>query len=276
MQTGTTRTSDGLTLHTLDAPVENPKGVVYLVHGINEHIGRYAHVIEFLNRRGYAVYGHDHRGHGQSEGERVMFDSFNQPVADLKVRIGAVKSRHPDVPVFVYGHSMGSLISTLYVAENGADVAGWITTGSPLWVDKAFPGVVQSILKAAAKLFPRAKLIPLDASAVSRDPQVVAAYKADPLNVIQPTKLGMVVQFAEAVPRAQSLVGRITVPVLIIHGEADRVTPLEGSQYLYEHVGSTDKTLTTIPLAYHEVHNEPEQADVLSEIAAWLDARTGS
>lgn len=276
MQTGTTRTLDGLTLHTLDAPVENPKGVVYLVHGINEHIGRYAHVITFLNERGYAVYGHDHRGHGRSEGERAMFDSFDQPVADLRARVEDVKSRHPGAPVFIYGHSMGSLISTLFVAQHPDGLAGWISTGSPLWVDKAFPGLVQAILKGAARLFPRAKLIPLDVTAISRDPNVVAAYTSDPYTVLQPTQLGMAVRLAEAVQRARAQVGHIQVPVLILHGEADKITPIEGSRYLYANVGSADKTLKTIPHAFHEVHNEPERADVLSEIAAWLDARAAA
>ncbi|MBK9123402.1 MAG: alpha/beta hydrolase [Chloroflexi bacterium] len=272
MQTGTTRTFDGLKLHTLDSPVENAKGVVYIVHGINEHIGRYAHVVDFLNRRGYAVYGHDHRGHGRSEGERAMFDSFDQPVADLKARVDDVRSRHPGVPVFIYGHSMGSLISTLFVAQHPDGLAGWVSTGSPLWFDKKFPGFVQTLLRAAARVVPNFKAIPIDADSVSRDEAVVKAYKADPLNVIERTRLAMAVHGAEALERARQSVASITLPVLIVHGEADRITPLAGSRYLYDHIGSADKTLRTIPAAYHEVHNEPEQQDVLNEIAAWLDA----
>ena len=106
MQNGTFKTADGVSLYTMDAPVVGAKAVVYIVHGIGEHIGRYTHVAQYLNGRGYAVFGHDHRGHGRSDAERVYFDSFDIPVRDLKARVEAVRAAHPGLPVFMYGHSM--------------------------------------------------------------------------------------------------------------------------------------------------------------------------
>lgn len=272
MKTGTVKTSDGARLHTVDAPVTGAKGAVYLVHGIGEHMGRYTHVIQYLNGRGYAVFGHDHRGHGQSEGERVYFDSFEVPVRDLKARVDEVKAGQPGVPFFMYGHSMGSLITTLYMERYQDTMRGWISTGSPLWVDKAVPAPVQAILRGLAKVFPKFKLLPVVADTISRDPAVVAAYVADPYVNHEKTKLGMAAAFAQACGEARAGLGRISAPVLILHGEADTLTPPKGSEVLYAGIASADKTHKTYPGLFHEVHNEPEQADVLALIGDWLDA----
>lgn len=272
MQTGNMKTADGLTLRTLDAPVTGAKGIVYIVHGIGEHIGRYMHVVQYLNGCGYAVYGHDHRGHGQSDGERVYFATFDTPVNDLHSRIAAVKAQHPGIPVVVWGHSMGSLIATLYVERFQDSVRGFISTGSPLWVDKKIPGAVQFVLRQLAKVARRMPLLPVEPEAVSRDPAVVAAYTADPYVNHEKTTLGMAVSFAEATARARTELERITAPTLILHGTADTLTPIKGSEALRDGIRSTDKTYVTFDGLYHELHNEPEQADVFAVMRGWLDA----
>ena len=163
MQNGIFKTADGVSLFSMDAPVVGAKGIVYIVHGIGEHIGRYTHVAQYLNGRGYAVFGHDHRGHGRSDGERVYFDSFDIPVRDLKARIDVVKAAHPGLPVFIYGHSMGSLIATLFMEKHQDMVRGWISTGSPLWYDMTFPWLVRTLLRNVAKIAPKLQILPVEA-----------------------------------------------------------------------------------------------------------------
>lgn len=271
MESGTYKTSDGLTLYTLSAPLVGAKGVVYIVHGIGEHIGRYKHVMQYLNGRGYAVFGHDHRGHGQSEGERVYFTSFEPPVRDLKGRIEEVKAAHPNLPFFILGHSMGSLISTLYVEHFGDTVDGWISSGSPLWVDQIVPSPVRFILRGVAAIAPRLPALPVDSKIISRDPDVVAAYDADPYVNHEKTRLGMIIALANAAGMARYGLADITIPTLVLHGTGDTLCPPAGSHALFTGISSEDKDFKTYEGLYHEVMNEPEQAEVLNDIGDWLD-----
>lgn len=271
MQNGTFKTTDGASLYTMDAPVVGAKAIVYIVHGIGEHIGRYTHVAQYLNGRGYAVFGHDHRGHGRSDGERVYFDSFDIPVRDLKARVEVVKAAHPGLPVFIYGHSMGSLIATLFMQKHQDMVRGWISTGSPLWGDQVVAAPVRFLLRSLSKFAPKLGMLPVKAQTISRDPEVVRAYEADPLVNHEKTKLGMAVNFTSALEQARENLGKITVPSLILHGTADVLTPPKGSEVLYAGIASKDKIHKTYDGLFHEVHNEPEQAEVLADIADWLD-----
>lgn len=273
MQNGTFKTANGASLYTMDAPLVGAKAIVYIVHGIGEHIGRYTHVAQYLKGRGYAVFGHDHRGHGRSDGERVYFESFDIPVRDLRARVDTVRAAHPGLPVFIYGHSMGSLISTLFVQNHQDMVRGWISTGSPLWYDMTFPVVVRKLLLGMARIAPKLQILPVSAENISRDPAIVRAYKADPLVNHDKTRLDMAVSFSNAIIRARDNLSRITAPSLILHGTRDVLTPPKGSEVLYTGIASKDKTHKTYDGLFHEVHNEPEQAEVLADVADWLDER---
>jgi lysophospholipase len=273
--TDTLQTADGLTLHTQGwLPDADPKAVVLLVHGIAEHIGRYTHVAAFLVERGCAVYGLDHRTHGRSQGEpRVYIPDFDRAVNDLKQFFDRVKAAHPGKKIFVYGHSMGSFLATSFAVRYQDEMAGLISSGSPVRVeDTIAPLVIRvgSLLNAVA---PRLKLIKLDLNAISRDAAVVAAYNADPLVVNQPVRVGMAVGYQQAVGRLSQDLPRLRLPLLLLHGGADRIAPPSGSEQVYREAQSADKTLKIYPGLYHEIHNEPEQAEVLADVAAWLDAR---
>jgi acylglycerol lipase len=272
MDTGTLKAADGLTLHTMDAPVSGAKANVYIVHGIGEHIGRYTHVAQYLNGRGYSVFGHDHRGHGRSEGERVVFSSFDVPVRDLKARIDDVRANYPGLPLFIYGHSMGSLITTLYLQQNQAAVDGWMSSGSPLWIDQAVPAPVRLLLRGLSRVVPKLGVIPVNAELISRDPAVVAAYNADPYVNHEKVKLAMVTAFNRALEQARGGLGHITIPTLILYGTADTLTPPKGSEILYEGIASADKERIPYDGLLHELHNEPEQDIVLARVGEWLDA----
>ncbi len=273
IQTGSVKTPDGLKLHTIDSmPSGQPKALVYLVHGIGEHTGRYAHVIKHLNTHGYAVFGHDHRYHGQSEGEpRAGMTSFDAMIEDLKRQIDAVRAAHGGLKLFVYAHSMGSLISTLTLIKYPKLADGYISTGSPLQVDGAIPAFLRPVVIGVAKLLPNIPMGPIDNTKLSRDPAVMADYDTDPLNVRKPTTLGVAGLFGRALPGARANIGNIKMPILILHGASDTLTPPGGSQTLYDGVGSSDKTLKFYPNLLHEIHNEPEQGEVMADMTTWLD-----
>ena len=273
-QTGQIIVKDGTKIHTARWLAESPRAVVMLMHGIAEHSGRYAHVAEFLATRGYTVCAHDHRGHGRSDGLRTYFESFDQPVADAHEVLDAIRTDFPGLPVFVFGHSMGSLISTLFCLEYQALLAGFISSGSPLMVGSSIPGPIKSLMAAVFSLAPRINAVSLNVESISSDPAEVAKNKADPLNDPKPIRLGMAAGLTRNADLARQRLPELHLPLLILHGSADQLTPLTGSQYLYEHAGSADKTLHVFDGMYHEVHNDYQRADMLNRMAEWLDAHT--
>lgn len=268
------RTTDGLALHHVTwQPQTEPKAVILLIHGIGEHSGRYRHVGAFFNQRGYAVISYDHRGHGKSEGERTYFTSFDVPVEDMRMVFKAVQAEFPNKPIFFYGHSMGSLISTLYLLKYQDGVQGYVSSGSPLGLDTTAPPLLVFIGKIIARFFPKLRLIPGDLNTLSRDPAVIKAFETDTLTDKKPTRAGMVAAFLHHAATTPSQLDKLTLPILIVHGDGDKLTPLEGSKRVNQYVGSTDKIFKIYPGLYHELHNEPEKESVLGDIAEWLDAR---
>ncbi|MBC8099518.1 MAG: lysophospholipase [Armatimonadetes bacterium] len=274
MQTSTLTTADGLTLHVVQwLPVNAaPKAVVLIVHGIGEHSGRYAHVADYFTGRGFAVVAYDHRGHGKSGGERTYFDSFDLPVADVRRVVESVQTAFPALKLFVYGHSMGALISTLYLLRYPDGIAGFISSGTPLTLEATQPAPLVMVGKALSRVIPKVRFAAVEVSALSRDLTVVADYQSDPLVDSQPVRLGMVARLLTAATGAQSQLQRLTLPLLILHGDADRVCPPSGSELLYARAASADKTLHLYPGLYHEMHNEPEQQTVLADIAVWMES----
>ena len=273
--TGSFQNADSLNIHTIQwLPTASPKAIIVIVHGIAEHSGRYRHVAEYLAENGYAVYSLDHRGHGRSGGQpRSYFDSFDQPVADLKQYVDAIAQEHPGAKIFLYGHSMGAFISLNFAMRYQDRLAGLITSGSPLTIDTTVPRFMMAIGNILVRIAPRLPLIKLDLQAISRDQAVIDAYNADPLIDQTPVRVRMAVSYNNALKRLRASLSELTLPLLLLHGSADTLAPVSGSEIIYEKAGSTDKTLKIYEGLYHEVHNESEQAAVLQNAVHWLDAR---
>ncbi len=241
-------------------PVDSSKGAVVIVHGLGEHSGRYEHVAGALNAAGYAVYAQDARGHGQSVGfpgdmggdpDRVLDD-----VVEFCVR---VRSQH-DV-VFCLAHSMGTLLSVPAVARMPiGTLRGLVLSGTI-----SAPGPASEQLMTEGRVPPES---------VSRDPAVVKAYADDPLvfesvpGALLALAGDVTMKFFEAIPK-------ITIPVLLIHGQNDLLCDVSGAQMVHAQLVTTDKTLLTYPELYHEVLNEPEKDKVIADVVGWLDARAG-
>ncbi len=270
-QNGSFQTADGLTIHTEAWPVAGePRAVVLIVHGLGEHIGRYAHVAAFLNERGYAVYGLDHRGHGKS-GERVYFEQFTQPVDDLKRYFDTVKAAHPGKKIFLYAHSLGTLIGLSFLLRHQNEVAGAVISGTPLEVESSQPKLLVQAGGLLDKIAPKMGASVLPTVYLSRDTAVVKAYEADPLVYHGNVRVRMGNQIVQVSREIKARAGELKLPLFIFHGDADKICPPPGSQTLYDRVGSGDKTLKFYSGFFHESHNETEKETVLADIAAWLD-----
>jgi alpha-beta hydrolase superfamily lysophospholipase len=252
-----------------DAPA---RAVIALVHGLGEHSGRYDHVVARLVGEGYAVHAADHRGHGRSDGPRELIENLDEVVAEVDTLVDRAAAAQPGVPVFMLGHSMGGLIALRYALAHQERLAGLILSGALAQLD-AVPKPLELVGRGLSVIAPRAPLIAIDHTLVSRDPAVVEAYRSDPLVHHGKVPARTAVQLAEAVAVLPSTVGAITVPTLILYGTADALCPPAGSVMLGERIGAADLTVKAYAGLFHEIFNEPERETVLDDLVAWLAAR---
>ena len=250
---------------------QQPKGVVTIAHGYGEHIGRYQHVAARLNESGYAVYGLDHHGHGRSAGKRGKV-SLKAAVQDLNQLIVTVtRARHPELPQFLLGHSMGGAIALRYAMGHQQRLTGLVVS-APLAAVEGSPALL-ALGKLLGRLFPAMPVSKVDPRLVSKDYEVVKAYIADPLNHHGPVPAGVARDFIVHVGTLAADVRRITLPTLLMWGTADRLCPPAGSELVAANIGSKDLTVERYEGLFHEILNEPERERVLGDLVAWLDAR---
>ncbi|MGI8822414.1 MAG: lysophospholipase [Acidimicrobiia bacterium] len=264
MDTSQHHTRDDLDLLTRHwGPAGPAKATMLLVHGLSEHSGRWDHVARFFAAAGYDTHGFDLRGHGLSDGAHVDVDRFDMFVGDVAEMVAEVRS---ELPLVIYGHSMGGLITTLYAVSDHPQPDLYVLSAPALGADVAAP------LRIAASVLGRA--VPglrmgtgLKGEQLSRDPKVGEAYFADPLVYIKGTaRFGAAL--LGAMPEAAQAVGAIRVPTLVIHGGDDTVVPPWASEPMAAVPGVERRVW---PGLRHEMHNEPERDEVLDFVAVWLD-----
>ncbi|MGR6964585.1 alpha/beta hydrolase [Geodermatophilus sp. URMC 61] len=256
--------------------VEDPVGAVVLVHGAHEHGGRYRYVAARLAAAGYTSHAVDHPGHGRSPGRRGNIGSMAAAVDGVAELVRFAGGQHPGVPVFVYGHSLGGLIALQYLTGTpDARVTGAVISAPALDTSTA-NAVQRTLAPLLSRFLPDLGVLQLDATAVSRDPEVVRDYRTDPLNhngrMVARTGAELMTA-ALAMPRR---LPSLTMPLLVLHGTADRLVPPAASEVVRAHAGSPDLTVRTYGGLFHEPHNEPEKDDVLTDVVAWLDAHRPS
>lgn len=249
------------------------RGVVVLAHGYAEHARRYDHVVARFGAAGLITYALDHRGHGRSGGKRVYLRDFSEYTADFHTLVGIAAREHPQLPRIVVGHSMGGAVAFAYGVEHPDDYHAMVLSGPAVDAASSVSRVKVALAKLVGRVAPGLPVENLPASAVSRDPLVVAAYEADPLVHHGKLPAGVargLIGLGETMPSRASA---LTAPLLVVHGEDDRLIPVQGSRRLVECVGSTDVNLKVYPGLYHEVFNEPEQVVVLDDVTAWIESK---
>lgn len=260
--------------------IDSPRAVVLLVHGLGEHSGRYQHVAEALAGRGLASFAPDHTGHGRSPGPRCHIDDFAQYFGPLDALREQAERDYPGVPCFLVGHSMGGLIVASYLlaslpgatAPRQQNFAGAAFSGAAFEVDNPPSATAIFINRLVAAVLPKLGVLQLDPSEVSRDAEVVRRYREDPLVHDGKVSARLVVELFRAMGTLAEARAQLSLPVLVMHGEGDVMTSPAGAQHFFDGVASADKTLRFYPGLYHEIFNEPEQAQVLTELGNWLDA----
>jgi acylglycerol lipase len=271
---GTFRGSKGHNLYyQCWLPDTKPKAVLLVVPGLAEHSGRYTNLVNYFVPKGYAVYSLDTQGHGKSEGVRCYVNKFSDYVNDLKIFFDMVHSKQSDRKIFLTGHSMGSTIVLAYAVQHQRDLAGLIISGTALKPGSSVPLGLRKVVRLISLLFPKMGVTVINATTISQDKAVVDAYIHDPLVYRGKVRARLAAELLNTVERLPSLIPQIVLPIIIMHGTADRLCNPEGSQMLYDLVGSSDKTLKFYQGFYHEVFNEPEHLQVMADLETWLAAR---
>ena len=247
------------------------KGVVAIAHGVSEHSGRYAHVAARLNAAGYDVFALDHRGHGSSEGGRANIGRIATAAADIGTLIGIARERSSGPKLFLLGHSMGGAIALEFALDRQAELDGLVLSAPAVALEAAsrFELLAGKTLSVIA---PGLGVFPVDPTAVSRDPEVVRDYENDPLNYHRKLPARTVAELAGAIEGFPDRLPDLTLPLLVMVGDADRIVPPDASRMVAERAGSADKRLIEYEGLYHEILNEPEQDKVMDDLVAWLDA----
>ena len=256
-------------------PEGAPRAAVVVCHGVADHGGRYPHLVDRLVAAGYAVQAHDHRGHGRSGGRRLHVDAFSDLTRDLGTHRDRVAATFPGLPLFLIGHSMGSMVALEFVLERPNAFQGLISSGTALLAGEGFSPLLLTLNRLLGRVVPRLRLVSLPTEGISRDPDWVRRTLTDPLIYHGPGTVRLGNEILAAQARVRARLAEIELPLLAVHGAADRLVDPRGARVLVEGVSSRDKTLCLYEGAYHEVHNDlpPAREAMLDDLVAWLDAR---
>jgi acylglycerol lipase len=255
------------------APAGNTRGVLVVMHGLKDYSGRYGAFASQAAARGYSVYAFDLRGHGRSAGPRVAPREWNLYVDDLDAFLTMVETREPGRPIFVFGHSMGGAIVARTAEVHAPAVAGVILSGAALAIDA--PPLLLAVTRMTGALMPGFPALKLDNHDFLSDPAAAAAMDQDPLISQPPAPARTAAGLVDGIGAIWDELGGLTMPLLALHGTADRLTAPAGSRMLVDEAPARDKTLRIYPGLFHDLVHEPKGAQVTTDILAWLDAHTG-
>jgi alpha-beta hydrolase superfamily lysophospholipase len=242
--------------------------IIILVHGYGEHSGRYEQTAADLAHAGFEVHAYDQQGHGRSSGIRCHVRRFEHLLDDLEGFVAAVRAERPPLPVVVVGHSMGGLVVAAYASQRNPKIAGVATSAAALAMPEDFSRARAIAVHVLKWLAPRLSLASqLDPNALSRDPAVVGAYLEDPL-VQRKITASLASEMLSAMKRTAA--ASVRLPMLLLHGEDDQICPVVGSRRFFEQLNVTQRRLVTYPGLRHELFNEPERANVLSDLVGWI------
>jgi len=266
--------ADGLSLFERCWLPDGPsQAVVVMVHGLNEHSGRYARLAGDLNRQGYSVYMMDLRGHGRSDGPRVMIHSFDEYLADVELLLDRVAKREPGKPLFLFGHSMGGAIVASLAIQRPPNVRGLILSSPALLIAGGVFPILRKLAGFFSTVWPSLRLVGIGCRFISHDQDVVEAFRNDPLVFHGKLPVRTGAEILRTADLIQKRMEAITLPLLILHGSGDYVTDPNGSRQMHARAKSADKTLHMYPGLYHEVFSEPERDQAVADLLDWLNAR---
>ena len=255
-------------------PQEEIKAVLYLVHGVLEHLGRYDNLVNELNNSGILVRGLDLVGHGYSEGDRGHIDSIESYITDVVSHLLDTRNEYSSLPLFLMGHSMGGLIAIATALQQQDVLSGLILSAPGIEVDPQVAGPVSKLaVKALGFLFPQVGVKRFDTDVISSVPEEVEAYVNDPLIYHGALKAGWSSAMFKSIEMYRPQINEINIPLLIMHGTGDSLVPFSASQFVNDNASSSDKTFESFQGSHHEILHDREQDRARQLIVDWILAR---
>ncbi len=257
-----------------------PRAVLLNLHGLGDHSGLYAGLAEALPARGLAVHAYDHRGHGRSAGQRAYIRRWDDYLDDLAAFLAVASKDEPGAPLFLLGNSLGGLIALDFAiarmpgagASGKAQVRGVIAASPPLGA-VGVPPVLMALGRVMSRIWPRFSLeVGMDLTGLARDPAIARELVADPLFHRRGTAR-LSTEVTAAIERVQRTAPLLQLPVLLLHGGADRMVPPDGTREFFARLTVTDRTLREYPDAFHALFADLDADVVLSDLAGWIEAR---
>lgn len=269
----TATTSDGLNLYSQTwLPDGSPKGMLAFIHGMGEHSGRYRHLGATLADAGYGLHMADLRGHGKSPGKRGHIMTWEDFRRDAATIMHSARQAAPDSKHFFGGHSLGGLIGLSMALDNPRGYQGVVISAPGLRPAFHIPGWKLRLGRQLSKITPEATLSSgLPPGDICRAPAVVEAYISDPL-VHDKTSARMAIESFKAQAEVLACMDEIKLPILILHGTADRLVDIQTGRAAFQRIGSPDKTWLEYDGFYHEVFNELERERPIRDMINWMDA----
>lgn len=272
-ETGQFTTSDNTPLYFQSwHPDNDPRAVLLIVHGLGEHSGRYVPIARQMVARQMAVYSFDQRGHGRSPGKRGHINSFADLREDVRTMVTLVLEREGGRPLLLMGQSLGGLVALNYSIYYPDELAG-VCAMSPQLGEPQIAKPLVAMSQLLSRILPSLSVdTGLDANHLSRNAQVVADYKADTL-VHSRGSMRAGAEVVDASRWTLAHADEFQPPLLLIHGDADKITNPDASRAFFEQVPTADKHLIIYEGGYHENHNDLHRERVLADIGQWCDMR---
>ena len=269
-------TADGVRLFGQSWVPPEPRGIIVLVHGLAEHSGRYEDFAKNANAAGFGVFAIDLRGHGRSPGEALWIDSFDDYLLDIDALMQAVKQSVSSCPLFLMGHSLGGAIAVRWVsqrAEQTRNLHGLVLSSAALKIGPGTPAILVKLAPLISRWLPRLRTQPLDSNLISSIPSEVARYRDDPLVCLRAPPARTGAQVLAVMPINLAAASKLTLPLYVFHGTADKLTSPDGSQAFHAAWGGSDRALRLWTGSMHETLNDIDRVAVMNELFAWLAPR---
>lgn len=268
---GTFKGARGLQLYYQSwHPPRRARAIVAIVHGLGAHSGLFSNALHYLIAQGYAVYAFDLRGHGRSPGQRGHINTWAEFREDLSAFLQLIREQEPGCPCFLGGHSLGGVIALDYALRSPEGLQG-VMVIAPALGKVGVPPLKITLGQLLSRVWPRFSLrLGLDRTASSRDASVVSAYAQDPLRH-ERGSARLATEFLKTVDWIQNHVTHLRIPLLVLHGSADRVALPEGSRAFCQQVTFPDKSCYEYPGGYHDLHVDTNYQTVLTDLGNWLE-----